>query len=88
MTKRPNGLVFFAICGMVDFIFGLVREHSVLAGVVFIICGLPLTAFFISFSELIAVATIPAAKADVRPTGRVALVIKAGSSPTLCAGSE
>jgi hypothetical protein len=36
-------LVFFSICAVVDFVFGLVKFHSVVGGIVAIVCGLPLT---------------------------------------------
>jgi hypothetical protein len=41
--NRPTPVVFFSICALVDFLFGLVKWHSVLAGIVAIVCGLPLT---------------------------------------------
>jgi len=41
--SRPSALVFFSIGAVVDFVFGLVRWHSILAGIVGIVCGLPLT---------------------------------------------
>jgi hypothetical protein len=41
--NRPSPLVFFSICAVVDFVFGLVKWHSLLAGIVAIVCGLPLT---------------------------------------------
>jgi hypothetical protein len=41
--NRPTPLVFFSICGVVDFVFGLVKWHLVVAGIVAIVCGLPLT---------------------------------------------
>jgi hypothetical protein len=41
--NRPTPLAFFSICAVVDFVFGLVKWHSVIAGIVAIICGLPLT---------------------------------------------
>jgi hypothetical protein len=43
MINRPTPVVFFSICAVVDFLFGLVKWHSVLAGIVAIVCGLPLT---------------------------------------------
>jgi hypothetical protein len=42
--KHPTALVFFSICAVVDFAFGSIKWHSVVAGVVAIVCGLPLTA--------------------------------------------
>jgi len=39
--NRPSPLVFFSICAMVDFVFGLMKWHSILAGTVAIVCGLP-----------------------------------------------
>jgi hypothetical protein len=41
--NRPSPLAFFSIGAMVDFVFGLVKWHSILAGTVAIVCGLPLT---------------------------------------------
>jgi len=41
--NRPTPVVFLSICAVVDFVFGLVKWHSVLAGIVAIVCGLPLT---------------------------------------------
>jgi len=41
--NRPSPLAFFSICAVVDFVFGLVKWHSVVAGIVAIVCGLPLT---------------------------------------------
>jgi len=39
----PTTLVFFSICAVVDFAWGCIKWHSVVAGVVAIVCGLPLT---------------------------------------------
>jgi hypothetical protein len=36
-------LLSFSICAVVDFVFGLVKWHSVVTGIVAIVCGLPLT---------------------------------------------
>ncbi len=48
--NRPTSLVFFSICAVVDFVFGYVKWHSVIAGIVAIVCGLPLTALlFLGF---------------------------------------
>jgi hypothetical protein len=41
--NRPTPVGFFSICAVVDFLFGLVKWHSVVAGIVAIVCGLPLT---------------------------------------------
>jgi hypothetical protein len=41
--NRRTPLAFFSICAVVDFVFGLVKWHSVVAGIVAIVCGLPLT---------------------------------------------
>jgi hypothetical protein len=41
--KRPTALVFFSICALVDFAIGCIKWHSVVAGFVAIVCGLPLT---------------------------------------------
>ena len=49
--NRP--LIFFSICAVVDFMFGCVKWHSVLAGVGAIVGGLPLTAvLFLVFKAL------------------------------------
>ena len=49
--SRPSVLVFFSIGAVVDFVFGLVRWHSIVAGIVGIVCGLPLTALlYLGFS--------------------------------------
>ena len=45
--NRSAPLVFFSICAVVDFVFGIVKWHSVVAGIVAIICGLPLTALLL-----------------------------------------
>jgi len=39
----PTPVGFFSICAVVDFLFGLVKWYSVLAGIVAVVCGLPLT---------------------------------------------
>jgi hypothetical protein len=44
VKKRLNAPLFFAICAVVDFVFGCINWHSVVAGLVGIVCGLPLTA--------------------------------------------
>lgn len=41
MSRQP--LAFFSIGAVVDFVFGLVKWHSVAAGIVAIPCGLLLT---------------------------------------------
>jgi hypothetical protein len=41
--NRPTPLVFFSICALVDFAVGYMKWHSVIAGIVAIVCGLPLT---------------------------------------------
>jgi hypothetical protein len=41
--NRPTPLAFFSICAVVDFVYGLVKWHSVVAGIVAIVCGIPLT---------------------------------------------
>ena len=43
--NRPNPLIFFAICAVVDFVFGYIKWHTLGSGIVAIICGLPLTGF-------------------------------------------
>src|SRR5690349_4627749 len=40
---RPTSLAFFSICAVVDFVFGFVKWQSAVAGIVAIVCGLPLT---------------------------------------------
>jgi hypothetical protein len=48
--NRPTPLAFFSIGAAVDFVFGLLKWHSVVAGIVAIVCGLPLTALlFLGF---------------------------------------
>lgn len=47
--NRPTPLSFFSIGGVVDFAFGRIKWHSVFAGVVAIVCGLPLTALLFLF---------------------------------------
>src|SRR4051812_15059503 len=42
--NRPSPLLFFSICAVVDFAIGCIKWHSFIAGVVGIVCGLPLTA--------------------------------------------
>jgi len=42
--KHPTALAFFSICAVIDFVFGWIKWNSVVAGVVAIVCGLPLTA--------------------------------------------
>lgn len=41
--KRLSPLLFFSICATVDFVWGRIKWHSVAAGLVAIVCGLPLT---------------------------------------------
>jgi hypothetical protein len=41
--NRPSPFVFFSICAVVDFVIGVVKWHSAVAGIVAIVCGLPLT---------------------------------------------
>lgn len=41
--NRRTPLAFLSICAVVDFVFGLVKWHSVVAGIVGMVCGLPLT---------------------------------------------
>jgi hypothetical protein len=51
--NRPTPLLFFSICAVVDFVFGYIKWHSIGAGVVAIVCGLPLTALlFLGFRAL------------------------------------
>jgi hypothetical protein len=39
--KSSTVLVFFSICAVIDFASGCFKWHSVVAGVVTIVCGLP-----------------------------------------------
>jgi len=41
--NRPSAFIFFSICAVVDFVIGVMKWHSVVAGIVAIVCGLPLT---------------------------------------------
>jgi hypothetical protein len=43
--NRLSPLVFFSICAVIDFVWGYIKWHSVAAGLVAIVGGLPLTAF-------------------------------------------
>jgi hypothetical protein len=48
--NRMSPIVFFLVCGIVYFAFGWIKWHSVGAGVIAIICGLPLNALlFLAF---------------------------------------
>jgi hypothetical protein len=48
--NRLSAPVFFSIGAVVDFVFGLVKWHSIVAGIVGIVCGLPLTGLlYLSF---------------------------------------
>jgi hypothetical protein len=50
--NRRTPLAFVSIGAVADFAVGLVRWHSVLAGVVAVVCGLPLTVLlFLVFGE-------------------------------------
>jgi hypothetical protein len=42
--KRHGTLIFFAICAVIDFVFGWMRAHSVSAGIIRIVVGLPFNA--------------------------------------------
>jgi hypothetical protein len=42
--NRLSPLPFFSICAVIDFVWGCVKWHSVAAGFVAIVGGLPLTA--------------------------------------------
>jgi len=42
--NRLSPLLFFSICAVIDFVWGSIKCHSVTAGIVAIVCGLPLTA--------------------------------------------
>ena len=70
--KRPTPLAFFSICAVVDFVFGLVKWHSVVAGIVAIVCGLPLTGLlFLGFRASRAATTtlVRSAPRDMRDDG-------------------
>ena len=41
--NRPIPFVFFSICAVVDFVFGYMKWHSVIAGTIALVCSLPLT---------------------------------------------
>lgn len=41
--NRHIPIAFFSICAVVDFMFGLVKWHAVVAGIGAIVGGLPLT---------------------------------------------
>jgi len=41
--NRLGALLFFSICAVIDFVWGCIKWHSVAAGVVAIIDGLPLS---------------------------------------------
>jgi len=41
--NRPSPLFFFSICAVIDFAWGCSKWHSVVAGFVSIVGGLPLT---------------------------------------------
>jgi hypothetical protein len=40
---KRSAVPFFAICAVIDFAWGCIKGHSVLAGVAAIVFGLPLT---------------------------------------------
>jgi len=42
--NRLSPLLFFSICAVIDFAWGSIKWHSVAAGLVAIVGGLPLTA--------------------------------------------
>jgi hypothetical protein len=41
--NRLSPLLFFSICAVIDFVWGCIKWHSVAAGLVAIVGGLPLT---------------------------------------------
>jgi hypothetical protein len=43
--NRLSPLFFFSICAVIDFVWGCIKWHSVAAGHVAIVGGLPMTAF-------------------------------------------
>jgi hypothetical protein len=47
--SRPTPLAFFSVGAVVDFVFGLVKRYSFVAGIVAVVCGLPLTGW-VAFS--------------------------------------
>jgi hypothetical protein len=66
----PAPLAFFSIGAVVDFVFGLVKWHSVIAGIVAIVSGLPRRVCSLFASEHLGRATTilarPAARDKVR----------------------
>jgi hypothetical protein len=42
-------LLIFALCAVFDFVWGYSKEHSVLAGVIFVVLGLPFTGLLFLF---------------------------------------
>jgi hypothetical protein len=51
--KSPTALVFFSICAVIDFALGCFKWHSVIAGVVTMVFGLPFNLFlFLVFRAL------------------------------------
>ena len=47
--SRPTPILFFSIGGLADFAFGLIKWHSIIAGLVAVVCGFPLTALLFLF---------------------------------------
>jgi hypothetical protein len=48
--NRPSPIVFFSLGAVVDFALGSIKWHSVFAGLIAIVSGLPLTAvLFLAF---------------------------------------
>jgi len=43
VMNRRAPITFFSICAVVDFVIGLAKWHSVVAAIVAVVCGLPLT---------------------------------------------
>ncbi len=41
--NRLSPMVFFAICAVFDFVWGCIKWHSAVAGLVAIVAGLPVT---------------------------------------------
>ena len=43
--NRLSPMVFFALCAVFDFVWGYIKWHSAIAGLVAIVGGLPVTVF-------------------------------------------
>ena len=49
--KRHSAGLFFLVCAVVDFVFGLIKWHSFLGGIGAVIGGLPLTTVLFVLSK-------------------------------------